>query len=124
MSWLIVESYILLFWVGALMRLRGLPSVYALIRSQKTHTVHKNPQSCETLCRAMDLACIFHVKKMLCLQRSSATALLLRRHGLPAEMVIGAQILPFKSHAWIEVDGSVVNDKPYIHEIYRTLERC
>jgi hypothetical protein len=39
-------------------------------------------------------------------------------------MVIGAQVLPFKSHAWVEVDGRVVNDKPYIPEIYRVLERC
>jgi len=48
----------------------------------------------------------------------------LRRHGLRAEMVIGAQMLPFKSHAWVEVGGIVVNDKPYIREIYQVLERC
>jgi hypothetical protein len=50
--------------------------------------------------------------------------LLLRRHGVAAEMVIGAQILPFKSHAWVEVDRAVVNDTPYIEEIYQVLERC
>ena len=26
-------------------------------------------------------------------------------------MVIGAQQMPFKTHAWVEVDGRVVNDK-------------
>ena len=60
----------------------------------------------------------------MCLQRSAATTLLLRRHGLHAELVIGAQILPFKSHAWTEIGGVVVNDKPYMMDIYRVLERC
>jgi hypothetical protein len=47
----------------------------------------------------------------------------LRRHGWNTEMVIGAQILPFKSHAWCEINGVVVNDKPYMHDIYEILER-
>jgi hypothetical protein len=59
-----------------------------------------------------------------CLQRSAATTLLLRRYGKKAEMVIGAQFLPFKAHAWVEIDGAVVNDKPYMLEVYRPLERC
>ena len=50
--------------------------------------------------------------------------MLLRRHGYEAAMLIGAQMLPFKSHAWVEVNGNVVNDKPYMHEIYQVLERC
>jgi hypothetical protein len=33
-------------------------------------------------------------------------------------MVIGAQTIPFTSHAWVEVD-----DKPYMPEIYQVLER-
>ena len=37
---------------------------------------------------------------------------------------IGAQQMPFKSHAWVEVDGRVVNDKPYTPEIYAVLDRC
>jgi hypothetical protein len=72
----------------------------------------------------MDLACVFYFKHVMCLQRSAATTLLLRRHGLRAELVIGAHILPFKSHAWTEIDGVVVNDKPYMMDIYRVLERC
>jgi hypothetical protein len=72
----------------------------------------------------MDLACVFYPKSVLCLQRSAATTLLLRRHGIRAELVIGAQMLPFKSHAWVEVEGTVVNDKPYMREIYQVLERC
>ena len=72
----------------------------------------------------MDFACVLYPKQVLCLQRSAATTLLLRRRGIAAEMVIGAQLLPFKSHAWVESEGAVVNDKPYVREIYRILDRC
>jgi Transglutaminase-like superfamily len=39
-------------------------------------------------------------------------------------MVIGVQQLPFVAHAWVEVESRVVNDKPYISEIYSVLSRC
>jgi len=78
----------------------------------------------DELCLAMDLACVFYPKQILCLQRAAATTQLLRDYGIRAEMVIGAQLVPFLSHAWVEVDGNVVNDKPYIRDIYQELERC
>jgi hypothetical protein len=71
----------------------------------------------------MDLACVFYFKKVLCLQRSAATTLLLRRYGWSAEMVTGVQIFPYKAHAWVELNNRVVNDKPYVSEIYQVLER-
>ena len=61
---------------------------------------------------------------MLCLQRSAATACLLKNYGVHAEMVIGTQQMPFKAHAWVEVAGKVVNNKPYTPEIYVVLDRC
>jgi hypothetical protein len=39
-------------------------------------------------------------------------------------MVIGAQQMPFKAHAWVEVSGQVVNDQPYTREMYAVLDRC
>jgi len=80
--------------------------------------------SVQEVCRAIDLACVFYFKRILCLQRSAATTLLLSRYSHHAELVIGAQILPFKSHAWVEVNGAIVNDKPYMLDIYQVLDRC
>jgi hypothetical protein len=80
--------------------------------------------SANELCRAIDLACVFYFKAVLCLQRSGATAMLLRRHGLSGELVIAARIVPFKYHAWVELEDVVVNDKPYVAQIFRELERC
>ena len=78
----------------------------------------------EPICSAMDTACIWYWKEVLCLQRSAATTCLLKRCGVAAEMVIGARPTPFKAHAWVEVGGRIVNDKPYIGEIYPVLDRC
>lgn len=78
----------------------------------------------EKVCAAVDMACIWYWKEVLCLQRSAATACLLKQCGVPAQMVIGAQQMPFKAHAWVEVAGRVVNDKPYVRDMYAVLERC
>jgi hypothetical protein len=76
------------------------------------------------MCAAVDMACIWYWKEALCLQRSAATACLLRQYGVAAKLVIGAQQMPFKAHAWVEVEDRVVNDKPYMHEMYAVLDRC
>jgi hypothetical protein len=56
--------------------------------------------------------------------RAEAEALFVYVDEAGAEMVIGAQLLPFQSHAWVEINGEVANDKPYITEIFEVLERC
>lgn len=78
----------------------------------------------EKVCSAVDIACVLYYKQVLCLQRSAAATRLLKRSGIPAEMVIGTQLKPFKAHAWVEVDGKVVIDKPYIPQDYLVIDRC
>ena len=82
------------------------------------------PDAVERICAAVDLACIWYWKEVLCLQRSAATTCLLKKYGVPAQMVIGAQQMPFKAHAWVEVGGLVVNDKSYTPGMYAVLDRC
>jgi Transglutaminase-like superfamily len=86
--------------------------------------VHVTSGAVEPICTAVNLACIWYWKQALCLQRSAVTARLLKQHGVPAELVIGVQTMPVRAHAWVEVGGAVVNDKPYIREIYTVLDRC
>jgi Transglutaminase-like superfamily len=82
------------------------------------------PDAIEKICSAVDLACIWYRKEVLCLQRSAATACLLREQGVAAQMVLGARQMPFKAHAWVEVNGRVVNDKPYTPQMYSVLDKC
>jgi hypothetical protein len=78
----------------------------------------------EEVCSAMDVASIWYWKQVFCLQRSAAATCMLKRRGVAARMIIGAQQMPFKAHAWVEVDGVVVNDKPYMREMYVILDQC
>lgn len=59
---------------------------------------------------AMRDACILYAKPVHCLQRSAAVTRMLRRRGLPAQLVIGCRPVPVASHAWVELDGHVVWD--------------
>jgi hypothetical protein len=107
------------------MRCGHLRSIHSLLRKERRGEVtRQRGATVEQICHAMDIACVFYPKRVLCLQRAAATTLLLGRHGWQAEMVIGTQILPFRSHAWVELDGVVVNDKSYLREIYQQMERC
>jgi|SRR5579875_583661 len=98
--------------------------LYVKVRNYPLARKEPPPRAIERICYAVDLATIWYWKQAQCLQRSAATTCLLRQYGVPAEMIIGAQQLPFKAHAWVEVDGRVVNDKPYMREMYAMLDRC
>jgi hypothetical protein len=68
------------------------------------------------VCQAVSLAACFYWKRVYCLQRSVAAARVLRSSGIPARVVIGYRPSPFFSHAWVEVNGTVVNDSPVYRE--------
>jgi hypothetical protein len=101
---------------------RGFAAAYERVRDCRVAGQTGIPA--ESVCSAVDLASIWYWKQVPCLQRSAAAVCLLRRHGVAAQMVIGAQQIPFRSHAWVEVGGRVVNDRPYIAEMYAVLEKC
>lgn len=121
---LILESWILLAYCDWLMRYRAFEGLYMAVGRQAVAAPKLTQVSDPVLCHAMDLACVFYFKRVLCLQRSAATTMQLRHHGWAATMVIGAQLLPFQSHAWVEIENRIVNDKPYVSEIFQVLERC
>lgn len=57
-----------------------------------------------------------------CLERSYATCTILRRQGVPSLFCVGvSRFPPMRFHAWVEVDGQVLNEPQPIHEIYRTM---
>jgi len=122
---LVLESWILLVYFEFVMRIRDFNALHQRVRDQQVRIMPAvNRLSSGELCRSVDLACVFYFRQVLCLQRSAVTTLLLRRHGWPAEMVIGAQIKPPKFHAWVEIEKTIVNDKLYMLEMYQVLERC
>jgi hypothetical protein len=55
-----------------------------------------------------------------CLERSMVLWWLLRRAGIKGELHIGGRKngLRFEAHAWVELDGKVLNDSPDVHTHY------
>lgn len=58
-----------------------------------------------------------------CLFRSLALATVLRRQGVDAELCIAIVDIPFASHAWVEVDGFVLNETEVKCQRYRAIGR-
>jgi hypothetical protein len=71
--------------------------LYDTVRSSRVGKNVGRPHSIDQICKAIDMACIWYRKQVLCLQRSAATACLLKQYGFKAEMVMGAQHMPFKA---------------------------
>jgi hypothetical protein len=62
-----------------------------------------------------------------CLRRSVALWWLLLRRGTRSEIRIGVRRVPDAAtpdfHAWVEIDGCVVNDRPDLRDSYAVFER-
>jgi hypothetical protein len=59
-----------------------------------------------------------------CLERSLVLWWLLRRKQVPAQICLGARKTAslFEAHAWVEVDGRVINDTGEVHNHYAPFE--
>ena len=124
MSFLVFRAYLKLICFDLYLARGNFKALYGKVRGYRLRKPAPLPEAVEKICSAIDMACIWYWREVLCLQRSAVTACLLKRYGVPAELVIGAQRMPFKAHAWVEVGGRVVNDKPYTPEMYAVLDRC
>jgi hypothetical protein len=102
---------------------RGFSRVYAAVARHRTRGVAYASEIVTAVCRAMDRASTLYPRHALCLQRSAAATCVLRDHGVAAALVIGARKHPFRAHAWVEVDGAVVNDKRGVKDYYDELDR-
>lgn len=59
-----------------------------------------------------------------CLLESLTLWYLLRRNGHPADLLLGARTLlgPFEAHAWVELDGEVLNDSDNVRDVYQPFD--
>lgn len=124
MSFLILRAYSMLIIFDLYLARDNFAALHDKVRFYPLSKECPPPKTIEQTCSAVDMASIWYWKEVRCLQRSAATACLLKQFGVAAQMVIGARQIPFKSHAWVEVDGHVVNDKPYMRDLYAVLDRC
>jgi Transglutaminase-like superfamily len=121
---LTIRAYLALVRFDLFLARQDFAGLYDAVRRLPCRRIAFDTKTTSEICSAVDFACIWYWKHVLCLQRSAAAACLLKDAGVPAELVIGAQHMPFRAHAWVEVAGRVVNDKSYTKEMYSVLDRC
>jgi Transglutaminase-like superfamily len=124
MSFLVLRALVRLIQFDLYLARGNFKGLHEKVREYPISKMRTPANALGQVCAAIDMACIWYWKEVLCLQRSAATACLLKRHGIAAQMIVGAQKMPFKAHAWVEVNGRVVNDKPYMREMYAVLDQC
>ena len=121
LAWLVAQA-----WLALLAFDLARPAGFARLcrRLGGTRANGRSPlASPQDIVWAVDEACVWYVKRVLCLQRSAVAVWLLRRQGLAAELVVGFRPIPFESHAWAEVGGQVVNDRPQYQKVFTVLDR-
>ena len=100
------------------LRTRGFGDIRERIDSVSEPDAHAAPVSTAQLARIVDRLAHGVPWRTTCLHRSLALTWMLNERGVPAEMRIGVgrdgpdEALLF--HAWVEVDGHVVNDSTEI----------
>ena len=122
---LFVQALCALFAYDVICACCRFETIHSMVRRWKV--ARKNQEAEDALdrvCSAVNYACIWYPKQALCLQRSFVTTYLLRRHGVDAEMVLGAQKIPFQAHAWVEVNGRAVNERSDVQATYSVWDRC
>jgi hypothetical protein len=122
--WIVWQGFLELLSLEYSLFRKDFPAIYDKVRNAPVCARPRGTITAEQVCSAIDLAATLYFKQTRCLQRSAAAVCLLKRHGFAAEMVIGIQQVPFLAHAWVELDGLVLNDRPYMPEIYSVLARC
>jgi hypothetical protein len=123
-AFIVVEAYLGLIAHDAFMRKHDFAALHQEIKTFPLRVKKPDHAVTEQVSNALDIACAFYPRQVLCLQRSAVLVKMLRKRGVPAHMIIGAQKLPFKAHAWVEVDGQIVNDRLASRETFLILEVC
>lgn len=117
-------AFIGLLAFDLLLKFRGFHSLIKKVEHWPTADPRKTDfDTCRRVRAMVDRAQMYYPKKAMCLQHSAVVTCLLRRRGVPAEIVLAAQEFPPKGHAWVEVNGEVVNDFRAVKDIHKVLRR-
>jgi hypothetical protein len=121
---LVFQALFMLLAYDILSALCRFQRIYSIVKAWKVKSNSDGGDITDRVLMAVNYACIWYPKQALCLQRSFVTAYLLRKRGVAGELVLGAQKLPFKAHAWVEVDGRALNERSNVQAIYAVWDRC
>jgi hypothetical protein len=127
---LLAHALLLLPLADVVLRIFGYKRLVRLIESRVPLTFSTAPPSpgeallrARTSARMVSIAASRGPFRATCLRRSLALIILLRRQGIDGELCFGTRFKDrlLEAHAWVEVQGMVVNDRPDIRQHYTYL---
>lgn len=109
--------------IDVALKLLGFPRVYRIVKAWPTRPSRGlEEETVLRVCAAVSNASFYYLRHSWCFARSIVTTCLLRLRGVEARLVIGCTKIPFRSHAWVEVGGRIVNDRDDLKETYGVLD--
>jgi hypothetical protein len=121
-AWLTVQAWTELLYLDCV-GLLGFRALKQVVAAQPRGTALAETATIAAVDEAVRTAIVAYVKPVMCLQRSAAVTRLLRRRGIPAEVVIGCHLAPRRGHAWVEVSGAVIGKELEDLEYFCVLDR-
>ncbi len=103
-------AFMMLVYVDLMMKVFGFPCLYDFLNNRTPSSRPADATVLRRIIDAVDRAASAYPKRAWCLQRSAVCVWLLRRRGIPADLVLGVRTFPFEAHAWAELAGRVIND--------------
>lgn len=122
-DWLAVRAFLLLLSVDFKLKTMGFRKLHSSVKNYPVSARKPNTHTVARMREAVDKACVWYPKQALCLQRSAVLTVLLRREGVDARMALAARRMPLKMHAWVEINGAVVNDDDEVQNYYKVMEK-
>ena len=119
----IIEAYITFICLFVILRLKGIKHYLkysddiSLISRKRANMDYIN-----SVRKSVDLAARLTLFNADCVYKSLTLAIMLRRRSIPAVVCMGIYSFPFGAHAWVEVNGLVVNDNAKFIRRFRRLE--
>lgn len=116
-----MQTYILLFYIDFLLKRKGFKYTCELIKNKKSkgeNSTIVNLQDVISIChqinKTIDKNLFF--PKAECLHKSLIGHYILSKRNINVDFCLGVSLSSqFSSHAWLEIDGQIINDnKDYI----------
>lgn len=113
------ESFLLLAWVRVALRVAPRRLLRGVLAPRRGGAA----ADAVAVARIFSRVAARHPLNHHCMHRSLALQRVLARRGIAAELRIGLGRKPnlFPGHAWLEIDGVVVNDDPQVVSRYAPL---
>src|SRR5260370_27499565 len=123
-GWLILQALVALAAFDLILLVGKFRTVHRIVRKWKVADKSVAEDAVDWVIKAVNLACMLYPKQALCFQRSCVSVCLLRKQGVQADLVLGAQQFPFQAHAWVEVNGQAVNERSNVQSRYSSWGSC